>query len=414
MGHRVALHDRFDEVNSAHWNQLIRAADPAMDLRLLSVFQRTMSDQCKCWALIVRDENESPLAIAALCLFRIDGTDTTSPTLKKISANIRKIWPGFLRFGVLFCGMPIPSGASHLRIAPAADAAAIVETIHRAMRKIARQHKARMLVVKEFDQPQCEQCSSFAQHKFARGEIPSAHWMEGGFASFDDYCAALQSDYRTQIMRSLRKFRRDSFRVELFSGADVGGAYTDELHVLYEAVWAHAKYKLEKFPAEFFRELARQFPQQCHLTAIYQNDRPLAFSFAWHAESIYYYMYVGLDYQRIAANDLYFNLYYADMDRFFRSGAKRMHIGQTSDEFKARLGSVQQPLYFYTRAVNPILNAGLRAISKWAFPPVAKTPWRDVFKKKPAARANAPKPSAGNTADKGDTSNKTPSEIRSP
>ena len=72
-----------------------------------------------------------------------------------------------------------------------------------------------------------------------------------------------------------------------------------------------------------------------------------------------------------------------------RSGVSTMHLGQTSDEFKSRLGSRQQPLCFCVRATNPILGVGLRAFSRWIFPPVQRSQDRQVLKVDPATTVRA-------------------------
>ena len=98
---------------------------------------------------------------------------------------------------------------------------------------------------------------------------------------------------------------------------------------------------------------------------------------------------------------MFFNLQYQDLDRALRRGARSVHFGQTADEFKARLGAEPRPLFFYARAVNPVLNQVLRRVKSLLFPPVPHVPARDVFKadptpqrpRKPSAVAgSAPKP----------------------
>jgi len=91
-------------------------------------------------------------------------------------------------------------------------------------------------------------------------------------------------------------------------------------------------------------------------------------------------LYAGIDYARNDQADLYFNVHYHGMDRSFQHGAKLIHLGQTADDYKSRLGSVAWPLHFYARAVNPVMNAGLRLVAKWAFPAIAPPPSYHVFR----------------------------------
>src|SRR5438876_4330424 len=113
---RATIYESFSDIPDNDWNQVIGHCDRLpMDLRLLEAFQRTMISQCKCWAVLFRDDSGQPIAAACLCLFRVDGMDTTRPMALRLVRLVRRFWPGFLKFNVLFCGLPVPSGASHIR-----------------------------------------------------------------------------------------------------------------------------------------------------------------------------------------------------------------------------------------------------------------------------------------------------------
>ena len=184
----------------------------------------------------------------------------------------------------------------------------------------------------------------------------------------------------------MRKFDDPNLRFEHASGRAIADVYTEELHQLYLAVWERAKYRLEKLPAEFFRDIGRRFADQASMTLVRCKERPVAFVFGIWEGSAYHNLYCGLDYELNDRIDLYFNLYYHELDRLMRAGARLVHMGQTSDEFKARLGATPEPLWFAVRATNPLVHRGLRTFSKWIFPPVLKTPQRQVFRIGPAPR----------------------------
>src|SRR3954469_16594369 len=128
MGRGTTLYDRIEDVPREEWSRLAPdSADLAMDSRLLSAFQSTMRDQCRCWFVIVRDDNDQPVASACLCLFRIDALETIGAAVRFVTRNIRRLFPGYMRFNVLFCGLPTPSADNHLRIASSADRGAVLQ-----------------------------------------------------------------------------------------------------------------------------------------------------------------------------------------------------------------------------------------------------------------------------------------------
>ncbi len=152
------------------------------------------------------------------------------------------------------------------------------------------------------------------------------------------------------------------------------------MHALYRAVWERSLYRLELLSAEFFRELGRRFGEQASLTLICRGEHIVGFTFGLLDGCVYYNMYSGVDYGQNTEADLYFNLFYHSLDHALECGARTLHLGQTSDHFKSRLGTTQQPLYYYVRAVNPIVQWGLRAFSRYVLPPIPKVPNHHVFR----------------------------------
>jgi len=68
------------------------------------------------------------------------------------------------------------------------------------------------------------------------------------------------------------------------------------------------------------------------------------------------------------------------LDQAFRRTCREIHLGQTSDEFKTRLGCEQQPLWFYARALGSVWHTGLTVAFKM-FPEKPLVMERyDVFK----------------------------------
>jgi predicted N-acyltransferase len=248
------------------------------------------------------------------------------------------------------------------------------------MQQLARVHRARLIVFKELNAADRTQFQGLGELGYIDGEVPPSHLLERGFISFDDYCAQLQSGYRRQVRASQRKFAKGKFQVSFLNGEQIAAAYTKQMHELYLAVWRRAKYRLEIFPGEFFRECARKFGARASMTVITKDDRPVAFAFGLTEGRIYHNLYVGIDYAMNNDADLYFNLYYLDINQAMRRGATTLHLGQTSDEFKARLGCRQEPLWFKVRATNRMLHRLLSLFARFVFPPVFRVGERNVFR----------------------------------
>ena len=353
--------------------------DLAMDPEVLSVFQRTLADQCRCWGVIVTNHGAA-IGCAALCLFPTELMDISNPRLARLRDRIRRLWPGFMRIKVLFCGLPTPSGSTHFRARSGADVSRVAAEVDRAMRRIARAVGARLLVFKELEETSGALPEALRRAGYMHGGIPPMHLLNRSFKSFTDYRDALKSRYRAQIQRSEKKLKAAGFEALCGRGAGFFDAHwNDEAHRLYVAVQSRAEQKLELMPAAFFRQLAHALGDEVLLTVIRRAGRVCAFTFAITRAGTHYNLYSGLDYALNNEGDLYFNLFYNDLDQAFRSGATCVHMGQTSDSFKSRLGSATQPLYFFVRAREAWMNAALRLFAPVAFPAVRPVRSQDVF-----------------------------------
>ena len=76
---------------------------------------------------------------------------------------------------------------------------------------------------------------------------------------------------------------------------------------------------------------------------------------------------------------IYFNLFYHDLDYAFSTEATEVHLGETSDGFKSRLGTEMVPMYCYVKARNPVVRAILKRLARQLFPQ-RNVERHDVFK----------------------------------
>jgi predicted N-acyltransferase len=375
-----SIYTSIAEVPRHEWDLLTADdADLTMNRRLIGAYEATMGEQCRSFTIVIRDDAGEAVGLACACLFRVDVGHF--PWLDGLVARARKIWHNCLKIGVLFCGLPIPAGQNHLRIAAHADRAAVLTELDNAMRELARDHGAMIVVMKEFSAGECDGLQTLLDRGYLRGEIPARHLLVGEYGSFANYLGAMKARYRSQVNRSLKKFESAGLRVEQVRGpVDLPRLYTDEVHRLYEAVQKRSMYRLELYPAQFIRELGRQFGEDASLTCIYHGQKLVAFTIGLARGSIYHNLYSGLDYDLRAAGDLYFNLFYHDLDFAWRRGAEEVHLGQTSDHFKSRLGTQSEPMYLLIRPSNRIIRRGLKTFAKWALPRMEPVQACHVFK----------------------------------
>ena len=392
----ISLAPSIDERDADEWLFACGGrADAVMDPRFLRAVERSMGAETRFYNVVVRDAAGTPAAAAFLSLYSIDGLLLAPQPWKKAVARLRLLWPHFLQVPVLFCGCPVSTGESHLRIRPGADAHAVLRQLDRLLMRLARTEGAQFIVFKEFGPEQSLQTDSLPSLGYVRADSLPMNGFPTRFRDFDHVCASFRSRYRNQLLRSRKKFERSGLRVvHLRGGRGVEALYTEDVHGLYLAVLNRAEVKLECLPAEFFRELARQFLDDAAFTLIYQDQRVVAFMCGVFHEGAYLNLFCGFDYELNDETDLYFNLMYEDLDYALRRGVHSIHVGQTANDFKSRMGCFLEPRCFYVKARLSALQPLLRAASPHLFPPASPIPERNLFRAGHRPRRNNGRPHA--------------------
>jgi hypothetical protein len=373
------LFDSFDDVPAA-WHEVWRSGDMGMDPRILRVFQETLADDFRCWGVVVFDDAGAPVGCAALCLFRVEVIDTANAAVVRVRDWVRRFWPKLGTMKVLFCGLPVPPGSSHLRVRPGVSVEEVTVEVDRVMRRLAGTVKARLILFKELDEEESELTSALESRGYLRGEILPVHHLQGVFSDFAAYRDALKSRYRLQIVRSQKKLAEAGFEVlSGRGGAFVAEHFDDGVHALYVAVQQRGEQKLELMPRSFFVELAATLGDEALLTLIRREGRVCGFTFGVTCGGTHHNLYSGLDYAANQDGDLYFNLFYLDLDAAFRAGATLVTMGQTSNSFKSRLGTNAIKLWFYARGRPAIFHGLLRLVAPLAFPKAPVVEANNVF-----------------------------------
>jgi predicted N-acyltransferase len=353
------------DVDWDEWNQLRDLKrQPAMDPRFVLAVENSMTD-ARCRSVLIRDENRHLVAAACLCSIRIDGALLAEGRSRRVAAVISRIVPPLVHVRIVLCGLPVSIGASHLCFAPDADRAEALRALDQAVVEFAKKERAVCIVFKEFDAEESRALQPLEALGYRRAESLPMNCVAADYRTFDEYVARVNAMRRRNIIRSRKKFAAAGLRVEQrLGGEGIADLYTDEVHRLYEAVLARADVRFESLPAEFFRELARQLPQQTVFTLVYQQNRIVGFAASLFTEDLFEQMFVGLDYDLNPQCDLYFNLFFEALDGAFARGPREIYVGQTSDEFKhQKLSAYQFPLSIYVKGGNPVS----RAVIKLAF-----------------------------------------------
>jgi predicted N-acyltransferase len=381
----ISLVRSIDERDADEWHTACGGrADAVMDPRFLRAVEHSMGADTHFWNVIFRDAAGMLVGAAALSLYTIDGLLLAPPRWKQAGTRLRRLWPNFLKVPVLLCGSPVSTGESHLRIAPGADHPALLRQLDRLMVRLAARQRTPFVVFKEFAPREVVRTDALLDLGYLRADSPAMNYFPARYRDFDHFCASIRSRYRRQILHSRKKFQRSGLRVEHLRGNEgFEKLYTDEVHRLYLAVLSHADVTFECLPSQFFRELALQYGEHAAFTVIFQGERIVAFVCGIFDQHNYLNFFCGFDYHLNEEADLYFNLMYEDLDYALRQNARSLHVGQTANEFKSRMGCYLEPRFFYVKSRDPVLQFLVRTGSLYLFPPAPPITERNLFREVP-------------------------------
>jgi predicted N-acyltransferase len=378
----LSLAHSIDERDAGQWHAACGGrVDTVMDPRFLRAVERSMSAEADFCNVVFHDRAGAAVGAAFLSLYPIDGLLLAPERWKKWGTRLRRLWPSFLKVKVLLCGCPVSTGESHLRIVPGADPRALLRQLDRLMVRLAWAQRTSFVVFKEFSAEETACADDLLELDYFRADSLPMNYFPARFRDFEHFVASIRSRYRSQIVRSRKKFARSGLRVlHLRGGEGVDDLFTEDVHRLYLSVLGHAEVKLECLPAEFFRELARRFPEDSAFTLIYQGKRVVGFVCSVLDRENYHNLFCGFDYELNEATDLYFNLMYEDLDYALRQNVRSIHVGQTANDFKSRVGCYLEPRFIYVKALGPGLQSLVRAGSPYLLPPAPPIEERNLFR----------------------------------
>ena len=267
MGVTTQVYHSFDRsIPWQDWETVIELSNEdsfAMDPRFLACVENSITGSSKIWYVLFYADNSTPVASACLSSLQVDLAIIAGPAVQRAMEKLRKLLPSSLFMNIMFCGQPVSLGQKNLLFTPQAKPEEILAELDRLMCKLASEEKDRFLVYKEHGEHDIENLRSLGQRGYQQVESLDMNIFYEPFENFDHYLSSLNSHYRYDIRRSLRKLERDGVEIRRWTDAEtICTLYTDELHKLYLAVVGRSESKLEILPRAFFHQLARQFPGQ--------------------------------------------------------------------------------------------------------------------------------------------------------
>lgn len=241
-----------------------------------------------------------------------------------------------------------------------------------------RESRAHAVLVKDVQQPIMVYFQHHApQYFLLRNDISMEMKIAPSWNALEDYEAALKHKYG-QRFRKIRQSLNGATIKEL--SAEEVFAHREVLYSLYLQVCERQPVRLGLINAAYLPTLKKE-NSNLHIWLVEYNQKPIAFFSAWSQETVLDMFYIGLDYTCNDSLQLYFNLLFFGLEQAIILGKKKLILGRTALEAKARVGC--EPRYLSTYLF--IKNGGLRWLvnQSWNHFSPAEEVWenRHPFKK---------------------------------
>lgn len=186
---------------------------------------------------------------------------------------------------------------------------------------------------------------------FSKGHYLPICTLENKWNTFDEYLNSMRASYRRRINQALKK--GESIVYELLPD---NKDFTLEMYNLYEQVFDHSEYSLEKLTVDFFRnDIAKTILLKINnkIEAFIQliedrNNDMLIFEFC------------GYNYEIAHDYDIYYNMLSEITKYAIDNKFKYVQFGQTAYDAKLKFGAKMYYNYYLLSHSNKFINALIR------------------------------------------------------
>lgn len=179
------------------------------------------------------------------------------------------------------------------------------------------------------------------------------------YHSVDDYLASLSRATRKDQRRKMKAL--DDLRIERRRSIE---DLAPDMAALYEQTVAHSDLAFEHLPPTYFEEVARQMSPRTCIVLYWSGNRLAAFNFLIESDGRLVDKYVGMDYEAVRRDNLYFNSWLVNVRYCIERGIPRYQSGQALYGPKLRLGCRLEANWQYFRHRNALLNGLLKLIAR--------------------------------------------------
>lgn len=383
-GLQFALADRIDFVNPEHWDSLA-SQTIFLSRDYLRVLEQHAPDNIEPrYAMAYADDR--PVAIMLFQRVAVSGDRLRKPGSRRL---LDKPMAG-LQEHMLVCGNLLVWGARSVAFAPDVDPALLWQGVGEATYRLRRADKllgeSDVAMIKDFaaSQSVVKDSLRLLGYRSLETEPDMVLTLQPGWLRYDDYLASLTSSYRSGAKKLFKDCESAGVTLRVIDAAEMT-ARQDEIHGLYEQVHHGQGLRLATLMPSYLPALAGALDQRFICRIAEREGRMVGFvTSVGDGETAVGY-YIGYDRDTNADAPIYLTLLQSTVQDAIALGAKRLSLGRTALEPKAKMGCKPEPLACAVRHRVSALNILVSALTKTASHD--EPPERSPFKKEKTAEA---------------------------
>jgi hypothetical protein len=359
---------------AATWDALVPKDVPHLRSGFLKAAERGGMIQAPDYLLVSRDGR--PAAAAVAYTLSVDAATLPLPGPPSWVGRIRRLVPGSLLRPHRICGSPISNGESGVYFDPQLSPDLRRPVLARIVQEVTRSSRLNhTLFFKDFGS---EEVTGFANELeklgfFSVDPGPGTRLVLR-WSSFDEYMTAMRTKYRAQLRKDLKAGQDLEFSL-LDSFAELAPRAT----ALYLNVVAQAALTMQVASETFFATLS-DFDQAKLLVArLRPTGEVVGINVLLFGDTCMQNVYIGFDYELNKRCRIYFNLFEYSLRLALERNCKVATFGQTSYDFKARLGANPFPLTAYMKHRLWPIHHLLRSSRDKIFPKTEEVVSHDIF-----------------------------------
>ena len=348
-----SIHD----IDAARWDELAGGDALARNHAYLAAVEASSINDCAFFYLLIHDHDDKLLAHACVYTITTDFAQLLPGALQGLAAQLRRIWPGFLKSKITECALPLVAGHS-ISLSEGADYNRLILALESALSDIARAERSSLVVIRDFLTAERTRFDVLLSRGYNLVfNMPLAR-IRVRWKSHAEYLAAMRSRYRKDVTRRLKRASERGGDVEILACfAEHASTLANQSRVVQEN---SGGFKREVLAPAYYENMDRMLGDRSQLLVIRRDGRLVAHGMVLADSTNLIATYFGRE--AGPPRHEWFRL----INEVIRLGIEHqcsyINLGRGSYDAKALVGADIEPLYVYARSSSAFVNWLMRRI----------------------------------------------------